>query len=59
VDRLYSIGLTLRSGAAIADGMAPARFEQALDQLDGIIRDTQAAVFESLAARHRQEGEDQ
>jgi GGDEF domain-containing protein len=59
VHRLFAIGLALQSASALADGPVAASLQQALDQLDSIIQDTQTAVFESQAPQHRHDGEDQ
>ena len=45
VHRLFGVGLTLQSAAGLADGPAAARTQQAVDELDAIIRDVRTAVF--------------
>jgi len=59
VPRLFGVGLALRSASAVADGHVAARLQQALDRLDNIIRDVQAAALESQAPldHHGGEGE--
>lgn len=45
VHQLFGVGLTLQSAAGLANGPAAARIQQAVDELDSIIRDVRTAVF--------------
>jgi len=45
VHRLFGVGLTLQSAAGLAAGPVAARLQQAVDELDVIIRDVRTAVF--------------
>jgi len=45
VHRLFGVGLTLQSAAGLAEGPVAARLQQAVDELDAIIRDVRTAVF--------------
>jgi diguanylate cyclase (GGDEF)-like protein len=45
VHRLFGVGLILQSAAGLADGPVAARIQQAVDELDTIMRDVRTAVF--------------
>ena len=52
VHRLFGVGLTLQSAAGLAEGPVAARLQQAVDELDAIIRDVRTAVFRFQNQRH-------
>lgn len=53
VDRLFSAGLILQSAACLADGPAAEQIQQAIDELDAVIRDARTAAFERLRPEHQ------
>lgn len=59
VPRLLAAGLALQSAWSLADGPAAAQLQHALDQMDSIIQDTQAAVLASRVAWHRRDAGEQ
>lgn len=59
VHRLFGVGLAVQSASALADGPVTARLQQALDELDSIIRDTRTAALESLAPPESHDSEGQ
>jgi diguanylate cyclase (GGDEF)-like protein len=48
IRRISGVGLTLASAASLVDGPAAARVHDAVDELDALIRDIRASVFELL-----------
>jgi len=47
VHRMFGVGLALESVAGLADGPAAARLQRAINELDDLIRDIRAAVFQA------------
>lgn len=45
VHRLFGVGLVLESAAGLAHGPVVARLQDAVDELDAVIRDVRSAVF--------------
>jgi hypothetical protein len=50
VHRLFRVGLTLQSAAGLCQGPAAVRLQNAVDELDGLIRDIRDAAFGTHAA---------
>jgi hypothetical protein len=48
IRRISGVALTLASAASLVDGLAAARVHDAVDELDALIRDIRANVFELL-----------
>jgi hypothetical protein len=48
IRRISGVALTLASAASLVDGPAAARVHSAVDDLDALIRDIRASVFELL-----------
>jgi GGDEF domain-containing protein len=59
VHRLLGVGLILRSAFSLADGLVAVPLQQAVDELDSIIRDTQIAFFGSLTTLDGHHGQPQ
>ena len=59
VPRLLAVGLALQPVWSLADGPTAAQLQRALDQLDDIIRDTQAAVLASGTWQHHHDASEQ
>jgi hypothetical protein len=54
VHRLFGVGLTLQSAAGLAGGPVAERLQQAVDELDAIIRDVRTAAFKFQDPGHSQ-----
>ncbi len=52
VHRLFGVGLVLESAIGVTEGRAQHWLEEAVDQLDSLIRDIRTVVFDGLSRRH-------
>jgi hypothetical protein len=48
IDQVFAAGVTLESAANLAEGLATARLQRALDELDAVVRDTRTTAFWQL-----------